>query len=165
MAGSTTTTTLLLSVCLAMMLYQGVNSQVCGWTEWMDSENGGTVDPAGQGEFEIIQVLRNSYNICQENITDIECREVNSPNRPYNETGQIEVTCTTDSGLMCFHDKQEPAGTKCLNYEIRVFCSCYTAGTTVPPGEITPSLGTRSVIHSAIFIMSVVTCLLKICIS
>ncbi|XP_077980551.1 uncharacterized protein LOC144435800 [Glandiceps talaboti] len=130
-----------LQILLLVTHFYVTESQVCGWTEWMDNENGGTVDPAGQGEFEIIQVLRNSYNICQENITDIECREVNSPNRPYNETGQIGVTCTTDLGLGCFHDKQEPAGTKCLNYEIRLLCGdlCDT-NTASNEGDTTETL-------------------------
>ncbi|XP_070561353.1 uncharacterized protein [Ptychodera flava] len=72
------------------------------WTEWMDDEDGGTLDPSSIGEFEIIDILRNTYVFCNETI-DIECALADDTDTPYNETGQVSVTCDLQQGFMCFH--------------------------------------------------------------
>nr|XP_006822335.1 PREDICTED: uncharacterized protein LOC102801684 [Saccoglossus kowalevskii] len=95
-----------------------VNTQTeCGnWTQWMDDENGGLVDPQ-LGEFEYLPDLRSLYDFC-ETPSSIECRTVLEPYTLSYETGQT-VHCDLPDGLICFHeDNVSP----CMNYKIRLCC-------------------------------------------
>ncbi|XP_077869489.1 mucin-5B-like, partial [Saccoglossus kowalevskii] len=95
-----------------------VNTQTeCGnWTQWMDDENGGLVDPQ-LGEFEYLPDLRSLYDFC-ETPSSIECRTVLEPYTLSYETGQT-IHCDLPDGLICFHeDNVSP----CMNYKIRLCC-------------------------------------------
>ncbi|XP_070537612.1 mucin-2-like [Ptychodera flava] len=109
------------------------NVEVCSeWTEWMDDENGGTLDPYSIGEFELINDLRGPYGFCDEP-TDIECALADDTNTPYNESGQVSLTCNLQQGFMCFHSQQSG---DCFNYAIRVLCPALSAlcqSQTTPP--------------------------------
>nr|XP_006822635.1 PREDICTED: uncharacterized protein LOC102810401 [Saccoglossus kowalevskii] len=90
--------------------------QCRNWTQWMDDENGGLVDPA-IGEFEYLPDLRSFYDFC-ETPSSIECRTVIEPFTLSYETGQT-VHCDLPDGLICFHeDNVSP----CMNYKIRLCC-------------------------------------------
>ncbi|XP_070561351.1 mucin-2-like [Ptychodera flava] len=107
------------------------------WTEWMDDENGATLDPASIGEFELINQLRGPYGFCDEP-TDIECALADDTNTPYNETGQVSLTCNLEQGFLCFHSQQSG---DCLNYAIRVLCPApcpSTQGNAVTTVSSTP---------------------------
>ncbi|XP_070561350.1 mucin-3B-like isoform X2 [Ptychodera flava] len=95
------------------------NVEECSeWTEWMDDENGTTLEPSSIGEFELIDQLRGPYGFCDQP-TDIECALANDTNTPYNETGQVSLTCNLQQGFLCFHSQQSG---DCFNYAIRVLC-------------------------------------------
>ncbi|XP_070561348.1 mucin-5AC-like isoform X2 [Ptychodera flava] len=104
------------------------------WTEWMDDENGGTLDPSSIGEFELIHKLRGPYGFCDEP-TDIECALADDTNTPYNETGQVSLTCDLQQGFMCFHSQQSG---DCFNYAIRVLCPAPCPSLTAPISTIVP---------------------------
>ncbi|XP_070561367.1 mucin-5AC-like [Ptychodera flava] len=88
------------------------------WTEWMDDEHGGTVDPFAIGEFELISQLRGPYGFC-DHPTDIECSLTDHAHTPYDESGQTDLECSLNNGFLCFHSQQNG---DCLNYAIRVLC-------------------------------------------
>ncbi|XP_070561361.1 uncharacterized protein [Ptychodera flava] len=90
------------------------------WTEWMDDEASGIVEPSDIGEFELVDQLRGQYDIC-EDPTDIECGLAAEPHTPYDQTGQANLTCDLENGFMCFNQYQ-PEGSDCLDYAIRVQC-------------------------------------------
>ncbi|XP_070561360.1 cartilage intermediate layer protein 1-like [Ptychodera flava] len=104
------------------------------WTEWMDGESGGTLDPGSIGEFELIDQLRGPYGFCDEP-TDIECALADDTNTPYNETGQVDLTCKLEQGFMCFHSQQSG---DCFNYAIRLSCPqpCPTERSTTSAATI-----------------------------
>ncbi|XP_070581622.1 mucin-5B-like [Ptychodera flava] len=94
------------------------NGELFQWTDWMDDEDGGPIDPSSIGEFEILSALRQQYNFCDD-VVDIECRLASPPHTLYDETGQVSLTCSPSSGFMCFHSQQSG---DCFNYKIRVLC-------------------------------------------
>ncbi|XP_070561358.1 mucin-5AC-like [Ptychodera flava] len=98
------------------------------WTEWMDDENGGTLDQRSIGEFELINQLRGPYGFCDEP-SDIECALDDDAHTPYNETGQVSLACNLERGFLCFHSQQSG---DCFNYAIRLSCPqpCPTARPT-----------------------------------
>ncbi|XP_070561391.1 uncharacterized protein [Ptychodera flava] len=96
------------------------------WTEWMHDEAGANVELSEKGEFQQVDQLRGRYDFCEDPI-DIECGLAAHPHTPYDQTGQVNLTCNLENGFMCFHSDQ-PGDSNCLNYAIRVQCpvSCPT---------------------------------------
>ncbi|XP_070561362.1 uncharacterized protein [Ptychodera flava] len=89
------------------------------WTQWMDDENGGTLEPSSIGEFEQVDQLRGAYGFCDEP-TDIECALADDTNTPYDGTGQDSLTCNLQQGFRCFHSNQNG---DCFSYAIRLLCA------------------------------------------
>ncbi|XP_070581139.1 mucin-2-like [Ptychodera flava] len=102
------------------------------WTDWMDDEEGGPIDPTSLGDFEMLSQLRQMYGFC-DNVVDIECRLASSPHTAYDETGQISLTCSTSRGFMCFHSQQSD---DCFNYEIRVLCAKFEGNSNTQQPEV-----------------------------
>ncbi|XP_070538094.1 mucin-5B-like [Ptychodera flava] len=135
MEGNTSPTpaaALLLTTIAALTLFRGTQSQFC-WTDWMDDEDTHIVDSA-LGDFEIVDQLRRTHFFC-EDVIGIECRLATPPNTPYDQTGQVGLTCAVNPGFMCFHRNQ--TGSRCFNYEIRVSCPCNSTTTPQPSSRST----------------------------
>ncbi|XP_070561341.1 mucin-2-like isoform X2 [Ptychodera flava] len=112
------------------------------WTEWMDGENGTTLDPSSIGEFERINDLRGPYGFCNETI-GIECALADNTSIPYNETGQVGLTCDLEQGFLCFHSEQSG---DCFNYAIRVLCPVPCPSLITPNSTIVPSSDTSKIV-------------------
>ncbi|XP_070581115.1 mucin-2-like [Ptychodera flava] len=104
------------------------NGELFQWTEWMDDENGGPIDPSSIGEFEILSALEQQYDFCDD-FVDIECRLISPLHTPFDETGQVSLTCNIQTGFLCFHSQQSG---DCFNYEIRVLCPLLLQSTHQP---------------------------------
>ncbi|XP_070560269.1 mucin-5AC-like [Ptychodera flava] len=112
---------------------QNLNNLCFEWTEWLDDENGGTLDPSSIGEFELLAQLRGPYGFCDQP-TDIECRLSDLPHTPYNQTGQVALTCDLQQGFLCFHSQQSGL---CFNYAIRLLCETQCNTSTTPSENMT----------------------------
>ncbi|XP_070560270.1 mucin-5AC-like [Ptychodera flava] len=112
---------------------QNLDNLCFEWTEWLDDENGGTLDPSSIGEFELLAQLRGPYGFCDQP-TDIECRLSDLPHTPYNQTGQVALTCDLQQGFLCFHSQQSGL---CFNYAIRLLCETQCNTSTTPSENMT----------------------------
>ncbi|XP_062888953.1 uncharacterized protein LOC134337691 [Mobula hypostoma] len=95
-------------------------------TQWFDRDN-----PSGQGDYEVLNLLRNEYpnRIC---VHPIACEVETTSGVPASQTGQIIQPCNVASGFFCVNGLQR--NQSCQDYRIRFTCpeSFCTAPTPVP---------------------------------
>ncbi|KAL4222951.1 Mucin-5B [Mactra antiquata] len=111
---------------------------LCGWTNWMD----GHKPDEFAGESELFSDLRLNHQFCQDtDIQSVQCRVVNS-HLMINETQQVGVLCDIPTGgLMCMAFDQPSS--KCLDYEIRVYCEPKGVDCSATP-TASPKVGTTA---------------------
>lgn len=97
---------------------------LCGWTEWMDSDDPATSDD-DMGDFEILENLQHQNGSCAPtDVEKIECR-VKSTALNWTQSGQSALSCDTKVGFRCYNRFQL---VKCEDYEVRLFCACPKPG-------------------------------------
>ncbi|XP_038045146.1 mucin-5AC-like [Patiria miniata] len=95
--------------------------RVCTWTDWLDDEVDGKKVVDFNYEFELIDDLRQLYDIC-ETPSDIRCAMKSNKDIPSSSTGQ-QVNCSRVDGLRCFHaDHADLFPSRCFDYVIRLEC-------------------------------------------
>lgn len=97
---------------------------VQGWSPFMNVDNPKNKSVAseifGGGDIESLSALRQKYSFCAEP-SSIKCQSV-SDKYPYTLTGDVDVICNVEKGLLCMNRKQ--ANGECKDYEVSVYCDC-----------------------------------------
>ncbi|XP_048245056.1 mucin-19-like isoform X7 [Haliotis rufescens] len=108
----------------------------CMWTQWMNSFE---KKPGTDGDFETMSSLRLKYPFCAQPVA-IQCRVKPTSENPkeisYEKSGGMGVSCNLNRGLVCV-DSMQPNGKKCLDYEVRVYCTDACPSTVAPEGTPT----------------------------
>nr|XP_038957197.1 mucin-5AC isoform X1 [Rattus norvegicus] len=94
----------------------------CNWTKWLDTDfpvpgpHGGDLETYGN-------IKKSGERLCPwpEEITRLECRAKDYPERAMEDLGQV-VQCDPSVGLVCKNSDQGPTFGMCLNYEVRLLC-------------------------------------------
>lgn len=83
------------------------------WTPWLNRDN-----QAGTGDFETLKDFRDRGQACA-NPIDIQCR-TRRGQVPSSQTGEVYL-CKASVGGVC-DNRQQPAGGRCSDYEVRFLC-------------------------------------------
>ncbi|XP_076199626.1 mucin-5AC [Aptenodytes patagonicus] len=95
--------------------------EVCSWSEWFDVDFPSS--GPSQGDFETYQHIRAAgREVCQQP-KEIDCRAEDYPEVSIQYVGQV-VQCDVHFGLVCKNEDQTGKLKMCLNYKIRVLCTC-----------------------------------------
>ncbi|XP_031240817.1 mucin-5AC [Mastomys coucha] len=94
----------------------------CNWTKWFDTDfpepgpHGGDLETYSN-------IKRSGERLCHrpEEITRLQCRAKNYPEREMEDLGQV-VQCDPSVGLVCNNRDQGGDSGMCLNYEVRLLC-------------------------------------------
>ena len=97
---------------------------VQGWSPFMNVDNPKNKSVAseiyGGGDIESLSALRQRYSFCA-HPTSIQCRSAKDQ-YPYIRTGDVDVICDVNKGLLCMNRKQTDG--ECADYEVSFYCNC-----------------------------------------
>lgn len=97
---------------------------VQGWSSFMNVDTPKDAVVSGElygaGDIESLSALRQKFSFCA-HPTSIKCQSV-LDKVPYTVTGDKDVVCDVDKGLLCVNRKQMSG--LCEDYEVSVFCEC-----------------------------------------
>ncbi|XP_067130718.1 hemocytin-like [Centruroides vittatus] len=111
-----------------------------GWTDYYNTNN----PRDGEGDFELLTELVEKYKFCQAHqVRNVECKALVSTGGvkskfvetiqvDWTESGDEEVTCNVEEGLVCFNNLQGK-GKRCKDYAVRFYCQCENLPVKVNP--------------------------------